>query len=420
MAVEIVMPKLGWTMEEGVLAEWIKHDGDRVEPGEILFTVESDKALQEVEAFDSGILRIPPNSPPAGSTIPVGGLLAYLVQPGEEIADATAEAPQDLSAAAVEQARSVPSVQPRTDGDHPAISPRARRVAAELQIDWTVITGSGRTGRIIERDVRELAETQTEKNKKTGVEVSPVARRMAEAQGVDLAALAQQQPGKRITREDVERASAKKGSSNGETRQPITRMRKLIAERMSQSSQTAAPVTLTTEVDATELVKLRQHLKDAGKLPIPSYNDLFVKLAASALADHPALNARLDGDEIVQASAVHIGLAVDTERGLVVPVIRDAQAKTIRQIAGESARLIEAARAGTLSVDAMSGSTFSITNLGMYEIDAFTPILNLPECAILGIGRIVAKQIVIDAEAERVAIRQMLFLSLTFDHRVVD
>ncbi|HVU14369.1 MAG TPA: 2-oxo acid dehydrogenase subunit E2, partial [Phototrophicaceae bacterium] len=129
---------------------------------------------------------------------------------------------------------------------------------------------------------------------------------------------------------------------------------------------------------------------------------------------------RLDGDEIVQASAVHIGLAVDTERGLVVPVIRDAQAKTIRQIAGESARLIEAARAGTLAVDTISGSTFSITNLGMYEIDAFTPILNLPECAILGIGRIVAKQVVIDAEAGQVAIRQMLFLSLTFDHRVVD
>ncbi len=409
MAIEIVMPKLGWTMEEGVLAEWIKQDGDRVEPGDILFTVESDKALQEVEAFDSGILRIPPGSPPAGSTIPVGGLLAYLVQPDEEIAFGAAETTRD------------------TREDHPAISPRARRVASELNIDWTALKGSGRTGRIVERDVRKLAETQTEKNKKTGVEVSPVARRAAEAQGVDLAALAQQQPGKRIMREDVERASlhkANQSSSASETRQPITRMRRLIAERMSQSSQTAAPVTLTTEVDATELVKLRTHLKNAGKQPIPSYNDLFVKLAASALADHPALNARLDGDEIVLSSAVHVGLAVDTERGLVVPVIRDAQAKTIRQIAGESVQLIEAARAGTLSVDAMSGSTFSITNLGMYEIDAFTPILNLPECAILGIGRIVPKQIVgffeANAEAGQVAIRQMLFLSLTFDHRVVD
>jgi pyruvate dehydrogenase E2 component (dihydrolipoamide acetyltransferase) len=200
-------------------------------------------------------------------------------------------------------------------------------------------------------------------------------------------------------------------------------VRRLTAERMSAAAHTTAPVTLTTEVDATELVRLRAQLKNdpsSAIQSIPSYTDLMARLVAHALADHPALNARLDGETIVQTAAVHIGLAVDTERGLLVPVVRDVQAKGLRQIARESAALIERARAGRLAADEMAGSTFTLTNLGMYDIDAFTPIINLPECAILGIGRIVAKQVVVDAAAEKVAIRQMLFLSLTFDHRLVD
>ncbi|MEO8393316.1 MAG: 2-oxo acid dehydrogenase subunit E2, partial [Chloroflexota bacterium] len=416
----------GWTMEEGVLAEWIKHDGDRVEPGEVVFTVESDKALQEVEAFDSGILRIPPNSPPVGSTIPVGGLLAYLLQSGEEI-PSVQPAPESLSPTDPPSSQRAPQSSPLTASR--SASPRAKRIAAELHIDWTTLSGSGRTGRIVERDVRAAAELLPSASLKLPVtDVTPVARRAAEELGVDLGTLTAQFPGKRITREDVERASvsasAKPEAGTGETRQPISRVRRLIADRMQQGAQTSAPVTLTTEVDATELVNVRKHLKAAGKEPIPSYNDLLIKLVSAVLADHPALNSRLEGDTIVQSSAIHIGLAVDSERGLLVPVIRDVQAKTIRQIANESAALIERARTGTLSAEAMSGSTFSLTNLGMYEIDAFTPIINLPECAILGIGRIVAKQVVgffeANAEAERVAIRQMLFLSLTFDHRVVD
>jgi len=420
MPIEIVMPKLGWTMEEGVLAEWIKHDGDQVEPGDILFTVESDKALQEVEAFDSGILRIPPNSPPVGSTVPVGGLLAYLMQSDEKI-PSVQPAPQSPPPTAIQQSHRAPQSSPLTASQ--SASPRAKRIALELNVDWTTVVGSGRTRRIVERDIRAAASTALPSAvPQRSLDVSPVARRAAEELGVDLDTLAAQFPGKRITREDVERASispAPRGNE-GETRQTISRVRRLIADRMSHSAQTAAPVTLTTEVDATELVSVRNHLKSAGKQPIPSYNDLFAKLVAAALADHPALNSRLEGDEIVQSSAVHIGLAVDTERGLLVPVIRDVQAKSLRQIAGESATLIAASRSGTITPAAINGSTFSLTNLGMYDIDAFTPILNLPECAILGIGRIVPKQIVIDADEGKVAIRQMLFLSLTFDHRVVD
>jgi pyruvate dehydrogenase E2 component (dihydrolipoamide acetyltransferase) len=153
---------------------------------------------------------------------------------------------------------------------------------------------------------------------------------------------------------------------------------------------------------------------------VPSYNDLLVKLSAHALLEHPQLNARFDGINIVQQREVHIGLAVDTERGLLVPVIWDVPEKSLRVVAAESADLIARARAGTLQPDDMQGSTFSLTNLGMYEIDAFTPIINLPECAILGMGRIVPKQVVVDVETEQVAIRHMMYLSLTFDHRLVD
>mgnify|MGYP000073560852 CR=1 FL=1 len=436
MPIQIVMPKLGWTMEEGVLAEWIKKDGERVEPGDILFTVESDKALQEVEAFDSGILRIPPDAPPAGSTLKVGELLAYLVQPGEDLPTASIPTPSaETAEVTVHDELGASMLQPsvagatRANGATVRISPRAKRAAAELGIDWTGLAGSGRTGRIIERDVRAAharQETAAQAAPISGAaDISPVARRAAQELGVDLDALAAQHAGKRITREDVERAAASPvtptaASPNGETRTPIPTIRRRIAEAMTRSAQTTAAVTLVTEVDATELVRLRKQLRAGGKSPVPSYNDLLVRLCAVALEEHPALNARLEGDEIVQPASIHIGIAVDTPRGLLVPVIRDVQTKALRQISQESAELIDATRGGKISPDALRGSTFTISNLGMYEIDAFTPIINLPECAILGVGRIVPKQVVIDADAEKLAIRHMMFTSLTFDHRVVD
>jgi pyruvate dehydrogenase E2 component (dihydrolipoamide acetyltransferase) len=200
-------------------------------------------------------------------------------------------------------------------------------------------------------------------------------------------------------------------------------MRRIIGERMARSAHTVAPVTLTTEADATALVRLRAEIADAlagGDAPVPSYNDLFARLVAVALREFPDLNASLTDGGIVRHDAVHIGIAVDTERGLLVPVIRDAHAKSIQTIAAESAQLIGQARAGKAARDALLGGTFTITNLGMYGIDAFTPIINLPECAILGIGRIVARPVVVDEEAETVAVRKMIALSLTFDHRVVD
>ncbi len=435
MPIEIVMPRLGWTMEEGVLAEWVKKDGESVQPGDILFTVESDKALNEVEAFDAGILHIPPDAPAAGTTIPVGGLLAYLLQPGEAHPE-SALTPSPSHSGRGEQDDLVPSAAPslsrqlhapetqsergRGGEANPTISPRARRIAAELNIAWETLTGSGRTGRIIERDIRAAA---TQQPAAATIRATPLAKRVADDLGVDLLHLADQIPDRRIERADVEQAARRPTPEpmvNG-NRSPLTPMRRITAERMAHSAHTAAPVTLTTEVDATELVRLRKQIKaDSGGRGVPSYTDLLVKLCAEALREHPALNARLDGDSIIDSDGVHIGIAVDTERGLLVPVLPDVGGKSVRQIASDSAALIEAARAGKLGADAMRGGTFTITNLGMFEIDAFTPIINLPECAILGVGRIVPKQVVVDADAEKLAIRHMMFLSLTFDHRLVD
>lgn len=456
MAIEIVMPKLGWTMEEGTLVEWMKQDGETIHAGDIMFTVESDKALQEVESFEDGVFRIPPNSDVLGKTVAVGTVLAYITKAGEaapfeQASQPTSAAQEPLPQPTLDTFAGSVLQQPVNDGGSntgntqntpnyslpsslvqngngslPNISPRARRVAHELGVDWVNVKGSGRTGRIVERDIRAAASAMP--TVASAPQISPVAKRAAEELGVDVSALAAQMPGQRITREHVEKAAQPAAASipvaaQNETRTPIPRLRQVIAERMGASSQTTAPVTLTTEVDATELVKLRQGLKATGQSdtrPVPSYNDLLAKLVGEALAQHPQLNARIEGDEIVTSNTVNMGFAVDTERGLFVPVVRDIRSKSIRKIAAEGMALVANAREGSLKSEDMNSGTFTITNLGMYEIDAFTPIINLPQCAILGVGRIVAKQVVIDAEAEKVAIRQMMFVSLTFDHRLVD
>jgi pyruvate dehydrogenase E2 component (dihydrolipoamide acetyltransferase) len=191
---------------------------------------------------------------------------------------------------------------------------------------------------------------------------------------------------------------------------------------MLLSARTVAPVTLTTEVDATTLVRLREQARAERATPdgVPGYTDLLIKLVAIALTEHPALNAELTDNGIVEHAEVNIGIAVDTPAGLLAPVIRGAEALSVESIGRESARLAEAARAGTSRPRDLSDATFTITNLGMYAIDAFTPIVNLPQCAILGVGRVVPRPVVVDETTEQVAVRRMLTLSLTFDHRLVD
>jgi len=440
MTIEIRMPKLGWTMEEGAFGEWLKADGDLIKSGDLLYTVEGDKATQEVEALDAGILRIDPAGPRGGEMVTVGTLLAYLTAPGESVTFApTAQPAAPTPPAATPSPATPPPATAETDilqptraaspATHrlPTISPRARRVAHELGVDWAQLTGSGRTGRIVERDIRAAAATQ--QAAAPAIRATPVAMRMAQEMGVDLAALAAQKPGQRIGRDDVEAALAAQQRTSAVTapptaadveRIPVTRVRRLIAQRMTESAAQSAPVTLTTEADATALVAMRRQLKAAfgsGSSPVPTYNDLLIKLTAVALADHPLLRAVWGEDELLITPGIHIGLAVDTPGGLLVPVVRDVQTQQVRQLAATTQRLIEQAQQQKLAPDALQGGNFTITNLGLYNIDAFTPIINLPQCAILGVGRIVEKPAVHNGQ---VVPRQRVTLSLTFDHRIVD
>jgi pyruvate dehydrogenase E2 component (dihydrolipoamide acetyltransferase) len=373
MAYQILMPRLGWNMEEGTLVEWLKQEGDPVRAGDLVCIIEGDKATMEIESFETGILRIPPASPAPGTTVPVGTLLGYVVPEAELATFDPSAAPAAVLEDTASRTERAGAASPAAAGsprraNGPAASPRARRAARELGVDWRMLKGSGRTGRIVERDVR---------------------------------------------------AAAAASAGAAEPSVPMSRLRRAIAERMAAAARTAAPVTLTTEADATALVRLREQYRHTSAL-VPAYHDLLVKLTGIALAEHPALNATLADDRIIRHAHIHIGIAVDTEHGLVAPVIRDVPSKSVEDIARVSARLIEEARAGRLSLDRLQDGTFTLTNLGMYDIDAFTPIINLPECAILGVGRIVPRVVVIDEATATTGIRKMMSLSLTFDHRIVD
>jgi pyruvate dehydrogenase E2 component (dihydrolipoamide acetyltransferase) len=423
VASEVVMPRLGWTMEVGRVVEWLKGDGEAVEAGEFLFSVESDKAITEVEALDSGILRIPPDSP-IGIEVPVGATLAYIAVPGEEVVFPAASAAPAVKVAPAPVSDGAPVTSNGAGGNgyraEPAISPRARRAAERLGVDWTVLAGSGSTGRIRERDVIAAAAMRP-----AGMQprATPAVRRLAEEAGVELGQLAASGPAGRVTRSDVLAATVSAPAPEPGIATPFSPIRRVIVQRMTESARTVAPVTLTTEADATELARVRERLKielaGSGDA-VPSITDLLVRLSALALREHPTLNASLAGDGIVQHAAIHVGVAVDTERGLLVPVVRDADRKSVVQIAAETAPLIAQTRAGTAPADVLRGSTFTVSNLGMFEIDAFTPIVNLPEAAILGLGRVVARPVVIDEASETIAVRKMMALSLTFDHRIVD
>ena len=390
MAIEIVVPRLGWSMDEGTFVEWLKQDGEKVEAGEMLFVLEGEKASQEIESFDAGILRIPPDAPQPGDEVVVSQLLAYLVEEGEtppfELEGVTkpkaTEPPRQKEPVA--QSATPPSV-PKTKLPEPAspspkrtaITPRARRVARELGVDWSGLRGSGVGGRIREEDIRSAA---LDSKAPAPVEVPPTAVR-----------------GKTV---------------------PITRIRKTIAERMVAGVNEAAPVTITTKVDASGLVALRNRFKASNQHEsTPTYTDMVLKLVAIAVGEHPMITGQWRDDGIFIPENFNIAFAVDTENGLLAPVIFDVPEKSLSKIAGESRQIVEAARRGELKANQLQNGVFTITNLGSYGIDSFTPIINLPQSAILGVGRIVREPIVVGDE---VVPGEMMSLNLTFDHRVID
>ncbi len=421
MAREIVLPQWSMGMTDGTIVRWLKQEGDLVKEGEPLVEVEAAKVTSEVEAEGAGVLvRI---LVAEGETVPVRTPLCLIGATGE------VRASVENSAAPVEAALVPPTPVQPVVSSRPAvqITPVARRMAQEQRIDLNQVQGSGPGGRIVAEDVQRAIDGAARPASPTAtpapVQVIPAARRLAQAHGIDLGLVRGSGPGGRITAEDVERvigataqptASVPPASPTTEQVMALTGMRGAIARRMQQSLQTSAQVTLVAEVDVSALVQLREELKQQFAL---TYTDLVVKAVARALKEHPRLNAWIEDEQIRLVQATHIGVAVALDDGLMVPVVRDADRKSLREIAQETRRLTTRAREGTLTRDEVMGSTFSVTNLGMYGIDAFTPIINPPEAAILGIGRVVEKLVRIPQGAEW---RDVMTLSLTFDHRVVD
>jgi pyruvate dehydrogenase E2 component (dihydrolipoamide acetyltransferase) len=382
MAVEVVMPKFGLTMNDGILKRLLKQPGEAVTEGEPLFEVETEKVLNEVPAPASGVLVAFLFN--EDDTVDCGVVLAVIAQPGEDV-----EALKTRYRAA--PARAQPAAPPSAAKAAP---PEASAAPA----------GSRRS-------------------------ITPIARKRAEELGVDLSNVAGTGPGGRVTREDVERAaaSAQPTAAQGPRAQaaparaaeggaviPLKGIRKTIAERMMQSLHGSAQLTLTIEADVTAATDLRAHM---GRESEFTYTDLMIHAVARALRRHPRLNSTIEEGVIRLRDEVNIGMAVALDEGLIVPVIRNADRKTLREIATETRDLGKRAREGKLRLEDVEGGTFTITNLGTYGIDGFTPIINHGEAAILGLGRIIERPAIYRGEIAR---RSMMTLSLTFDHRIVD
>lgn len=368
MSKEFVMPKLGMTMEEGTITKWLKKEGDKVEKGEPIVEIMTDKVNMEVESpYDGILLKIVAKE---GDVVPILQPIAIIGEEGEEV---KTEEPK------VEEKKEEVKIEEEVI----KASPAAKKLAREAGIDLSLIKGTGPDGRIVEKDV--LAYIEAHKK----VEVAPQITPEPSAQVSQL-----------VYREEI-----------------ISSIRREIAGRLSKSYREAVHITLEFTADVTDIVKIREKLKEKASsknLPVPTFNDIFVRLVSLVLKDYPNLNAHFDGEKLTVFNTVNMGVAVAVKEGLLVPVVKEAEKKSIFEIAKITSDLVSRTREGKVLPDELSGGTFTITNLGMFGIDFFTPIINPPQVAILGIGRIreVLKpgNIVVDE----------VTLSLSVDHRVVD
>ena len=431
MSIEVYIPKYGQTVEEVKIVQWFVEDGATVKKGQEILEIETDKTTFFVESEAAGVVHRGPYS--AGDTVPVLEVVAIIGKSedafvahrvGNEI-DEVAESTAPRATGVTQPAELLAS----SETAAVFASPRARRLASEKNVDVTRVTPTGGGGvRVAERDViAHLASTP---------KATPLAEKVAAEAGVDLRQVTGTGPGGRITREDVTAAAAPAAvalpalppvaalpAADVLERIPLKGVRAIIADRMGASVHTTARVTLVTEVDATEFVAMRERLKAKVSEQwgfAPGYNDLLALVVAKALRQFPNMNAQLAPDAIELMAHVNLGMAVDTDKGLLVPVIRDADTKSLREFGVTFRDLVDRARKGRSLPDDLSGGTFTITNLGMYDIDAFTPVINLPEAAILGVGRITPKWVFKPESPTAPVLRQMLTLSLVFDHRLVD
>ena len=436
MAHSITIPRLGWSMEEGVFAEWLKSPGEYVRAGEMIYLLEGEKAAQEIESFDSGYLCIPPDAPQPGATVQVGEVIGFLLAQGEpapasvhvhriDSSPTPSVATDSLRTESADSPAATVSSSPRVAG------PAARRLARELGIDLGSVFTPDPTGRVLTEDIRRIANAhdrdQSIGENAKGPIATPRARRRARELGVDWTRLKGTGRGGRIRERDVLTAPLTPHVANTVAEPtpsvpghhfPASKLRRVIAQRMMAGLHQAAPVTLTTKVDVQSLVSFREKLKlDASDGAVPSYNDILIGIAAQTLRKFPELNACWYREGIYQFEEIHIATAIDTPDGLLAPVVRHTDRLTFIEIAGQTRQLIQLARTGQLKQEHLAGGTFTVTNLGMFGIDAFTPILNLPQAAILGIGRIIEEPVVRD---RRLEVGLTLTLSLTFDHRILD
>jgi pyruvate dehydrogenase E2 component (dihydrolipoamide acetyltransferase) len=424
VAKEIFMPKLSSTMEVGTLLQWFKEEGDTVEIGEPLFEIMTDKINIEVESYDQGVLL--KKYFQIDDQVPVNHTIGYIGAAGEKVPDTSpgvsgsGEEVQVQAKEQITEEQAVPvpvEVAAVQNGEKPRATPAARKIARMNDLELMFIQGSGPNGRVHKKDVFAKIESNNAAPK-----VTPLARKIAAAEQVDLSAVKGSGINGKIVKTDVIPAAPKTETAPAvqPQRKKMSGMRKVIAQRMAQSAYTAPHVTLTTEVDMTKVKELRTSL-----LPVVekqtglrlSFTDILIKATGTALGRHPEVNVSIEGDEIVQHSDVHIALAVAVPDGLMVPVIKDVLGKGLAELTKDAKDIGKRARENKLLPDQLKGSTFTISNLGMFAIDAFTPIINQPESAILGVGRIQDKPVAVNGALE---IRPMMTLSLSFDHRAMD
>ena len=392
MAYEILMPQLGLTMEEGTVSSWLKHEGDAVKAGEAILEITTDKLTNEVTSEHDGVLlKIVAQE---GEDIPVKGLLGYISEAGEQVGGAAAPAavPVEAVAPAAASAAVIAPAAVSADGARIRISPFARKLAANMDVDYSALTGSGPSGRIVAKDIYAAAEAR--KSAPAAAPAAPAAAPAAPA--------------------------AKKGGlelMEGDTIAKLSGMRKVVAERMLQSHTEIPPVTQNTKVDVTALMKFRKSLiETAGKKF--SVNDLILKATAKVLRAHPEVLVSYDNGQVIQRAHVNLGMAVALDAGLIVPVIRDADKMGLDELAAKAKDLAIRAKENKLTTDEYKGSTFSVSNLGMFGIETFTPIVNQPDAGILGVCAI-QDELVMDDEGN-ISKHQVMRLSFTYDHRLID
>ena len=440
MATSIVMPQMGYDMQQGTVVRWHKQEGDAVARGDVLADIETDKATVEFEAFVSGVLR--KIVAQEGIAIPVGDLIAVITGPDEALPEGLLsgrgsgnkdDAPvgNGATSVAAQPVSTVASAPPAASpGGEVRASPIARRLAREQGIDLTVVTGTGPGGRIVEKDVLNHtdagAQTSPVATAAAEVRASPIARRLAREGGIELALVTGTGPGGRIVEQDVlnnlEAASQPSSDAASASAQPeqvdLSRMRQTIAKVTSDSKRDTPHFYVSSEVDMTKATEMRGDLNEvlASESRV-SVNDLVVKACAMALQKFPKFNAFYQGGHLQMNPDINIGIAIALESGLIVPGINGCQAKSLVEIAAASRDLIARAHSGTLRNEEYSGTTFSVSNLGMFDVDSFTAIIYPPHAAILAVGRVKEQAVARDGQ---VTVAQIMTATLSVDHRVAD